>query len=40
MTPDLDMLLEMGFEKVRAELAISKTGERKMSNSPRAKIKD
>ncbi|KAI4202196.1 MAG: hypothetical protein LQ350_002711 [Teloschistes chrysophthalmus] len=27
MTPDLDMLLEMGFEKVRAELAISKTGE-------------
>ena len=27
-TPDLDMLLDMGFEREKAELAVKKTGNR------------
>lgn len=29
MTSDLDQLIDMGFEKERAQLAVSKTGGRK-----------
>jgi len=33
-TSDLNMLLDMGFEKERAELAVKKTGNRNSLYSP------
>lgn len=32
MASDLDQLIEMGFDKERAELAVKKTGGRKLSH--------